>query len=120
MRARVGQASCTTCGGGNWLDSACNRDGEILSPEGPRRTCSHGGEQRGFGGVGGGVQLAKKSAWNELREASHVSSIHDSPHTETYSWCVFVAPVLLGTASDSPLFNLERAAAERRILEAER
>lgn len=54
MRARVGQASCTTCGGGNWLDSACNRDGEILSPEGPRRTCSHGGEQRGFGGVGVG------------------------------------------------------------------
>lgn len=76
--ARVGQPSCksrTTCEEGNWLDSTCNRDGKILSPEGPHRTCSHGGEQREFGGV----QLAKKSVWNELREASHVSSIHDSP-----------------------------------------
>lgn len=78
------------------------------------------GSSGGSGVGGGGVQLAKKSAWNELREASRVSSIHDSPHTGTYSWCVFVAPVLLGTVSDSPLFNLERAAAERRILEAER
>lgn len=55
--ARVGQASCkscTTCEEGNWLDSTCNRDGKILSPEGPHRTCSHGGEQRGFGGASAG------------------------------------------------------------------
>lgn len=42
------------------------------APAGPAAT-------EGSSGGSGGVQLAKKSAWNKLREASHVISIHDSP-----------------------------------------
>lgn len=48
--AKAAQPSNSTTGQeGNWLDSTCNGDGKTLSPEGPHRSSSHGGEQRGFG-----------------------------------------------------------------------
>lgn len=92
----------TRCKGGNWLDSTCNRDGKTLSPEGPHRSSRRGGEQRGFGCweislEGGSGSLTCQFHPRQTRELD--------PHRETYSWCVSVALVLLGTVSDSPPLN---------------